>query len=269
MGFGLIFLPFVVCLGHYFEKRRSFALGLSVCGTGVGTFVWPPVDEYGWRGTTLILTRVIFILTLFSALLRPPTSQYTKEKNTILIKDYMSSESECYNGVTEDTEHITADESKELSPDSYTKVEMNDVTLTFVETHKITEFKIVCHNCFSSVLEYYDFSLFRNPVFLIFLLSNFSTLLGLNAPYVYLPDRSQEKGISKTDSAFFISIIGITNTFGRIIFGWLADRKWVNRIMLYTVSLVISGIITILNPLNDSREYLIVYSAIYGCFTGK
>lgn len=264
----------MVCLGHYFEKRRSFALGLSVCGTGVGTFVWAPVvriliDEYGWRGTTLILTGVILNLTIFSALLRPPNSQYTKSKDNILIKDYMSSESASYNHMTEDTEHITVDESKELSPDSYTKVEMNDVTHIFVETHTITKFKIVRHNCFSSVLEYYDFSLFRNPVFLIFLLSNFSTLLGLNAPYVYLPDRSQEKGISKTDSAFFISIIGVTNTFGRIIFGWLADRKWVNRIMLCTVSLVISGIITILNPLNDSRAYLIIYSAIYGCFIGK
>ena len=273
VGFGLIYLPFVVCLGHYFEKRRSFALGLSVCGTGVGTFIWAPVvrlliDEYGWRGTTLILTGVIFNLTIFSALLRPPSLQYTKSKDNILIKDYMSTGSESYH-VTEGTNDIAVDESQKLHSESYTKVEMNDVTHTFVETHKNTKFKIACHYCFSAVLKHYDFSLFRNSVFLIFLLSNFSTLLGLNAPYVYLPDRSQEKGISKTDSAFFISIIGITNTFGRIIFGWLADRKWVNRIMLYTVSLVISGVITILNPLNDSREYLMVYSAIYGSFIGK
>lgn len=273
VGFGLTFLPFMVCLGHYFEKRRSFAIGLSVCGSGVGTFVWAPVvriliDEYGWRGTTLILTGVIFNLTIFSALLRPPTSQCNKRKHSILIKDDMSAESESYH-FTEDTNDINVDESKKLHPDSYTKEEMKDVTLTSVETHTITKLEIVCHTCFSAVLKHYDFSLFRNSVFLIFLLSNFSTLLGMNAPYVYLPDRSEEKGISKTDSAFFISIIGITNTFGRIIFGWLADRKWVNRIMLYTVSLVISGVITILNPLNDSREYLMVYSALYGCFTGK
>lgn len=36
---GLIYLPAIVSVGYYFEKRRSLAIGIAVCGTGVGTFL--------------------------------------------------------------------------------------------------------------------------------------------------------------------------------------------------------------------------------------
>lgn len=34
IGFGMIYLPSVVCVGYYFERRRAFATGISVCGSG-------------------------------------------------------------------------------------------------------------------------------------------------------------------------------------------------------------------------------------------
>ena len=35
-------------------------------------------------------------------------------------------------------------------------------------------------------------------------------------------------GISKESASFLISILGISNSIGRIAFGWLADQNWVN-----------------------------------------
>lgn len=43
IGFGLIYLPSIVCLSFYFERKRAVATGLAVAGTGVGTFVMPVV----------------------------------------------------------------------------------------------------------------------------------------------------------------------------------------------------------------------------------
>ena len=44
---------------HYFEKRRSLATGLALCGSGIGTVIFTPlvvalVEEYGWRGAVLV-----------------------------------------------------------------------------------------------------------------------------------------------------------------------------------------------------------------------
>jgi MCP family monocarboxylic acid transporter-like MFS transporter 12 len=41
MGFALMYLPAIVSVGLYFEKKRAFAMGIAVSGTGVGTFVIP------------------------------------------------------------------------------------------------------------------------------------------------------------------------------------------------------------------------------------
>lgn len=64
IGFGLIYLPAVVCVGYYFETKRSLATGIAVCGSGFGTFAFAPLAErlleaYGWKGANLILAGLI------------------------------------------------------------------------------------------------------------------------------------------------------------------------------------------------------------------
>jgi len=54
IGFGLMYLPSIVMVSFYFDKRRALATGIAVCGSGVGTFVFAPfsnflVTEYGWK----------------------------------------------------------------------------------------------------------------------------------------------------------------------------------------------------------------------------
>lgn len=62
-------------MAYYFDKRRSFATGLSVCGSGIGTFIFAPltqflIDEYGWRGTTLIMSGIFLNMTVCGMLMR-------------------------------------------------------------------------------------------------------------------------------------------------------------------------------------------------------
>uniref|UniRef100_A0A1I8GZ64 MFS domain-containing protein n=1 Tax=Macrostomum lignano TaxID=282301 RepID=A0A1I8GZ64_9PLAT len=65
IGFGLIYLPAVVTVGFWFEKRRAFATGIAVCGSGIGTAVFALltdglIDVYSWRGTVMILAGLVF-----------------------------------------------------------------------------------------------------------------------------------------------------------------------------------------------------------------
>lgn len=94
-GFGLIYLPAVVCVGYYFETKRSLATGIAVCGSGVGTFAFAPLADmllqaYGWRGANLILAGLILNCVLFGALMRPLT--YPKENGEKPLLQRMAEE---------------------------------------------------------------------------------------------------------------------------------------------------------------------------------
>ncbi|ETN61667.1 monocarboxylate transporter [Anopheles darlingi] len=74
-GLSLCYVAAVVIVAYYFDKKRSFATGLSVCGSGIGTFIFASLtqvllDEYGWRGTTLILAGVFLNMCLCGLLMR-------------------------------------------------------------------------------------------------------------------------------------------------------------------------------------------------------
>ena len=76
LGLGLIYLPAIVSVGFYFEKKRSLATGISVCGSGVGAFVMAPltsflVETYGWKITNLVLGGICLTCLLFGGLMRP------------------------------------------------------------------------------------------------------------------------------------------------------------------------------------------------------
>nr|AKN21511.1 slc16a-16 [Schmidtea mediterranea] len=67
IGFGMIYLTCVVIVNNYFEKRRGLAVGIAVCGSGLGTFIFGPliqflIELYGWRGAMLIAGGILFNL---------------------------------------------------------------------------------------------------------------------------------------------------------------------------------------------------------------
>ncbi|XP_072172063.1 monocarboxylate transporter 12-like [Diadema setosum] len=75
-GFGLSYLPCIVMVGRFFEKRRSVATGFVVAGSGIGTFVFSPtvqiiIDRLGWRHGFLALGTMELALCLCGATYRP------------------------------------------------------------------------------------------------------------------------------------------------------------------------------------------------------
>ncbi|XP_045478236.1 monocarboxylate transporter 12-like [Harmonia axyridis] len=84
-GLSLCYVASVVIVAYYFEKRRSFATGLAVCGSGIGTFIFAPLiqfllDEYGWRGTTLILAGLFLNLAVCGLLMRDLPWTFKQQK---------------------------------------------------------------------------------------------------------------------------------------------------------------------------------------------
>lgn len=94
IGFGMIYLPAVVAVGYYFEKKRSLATGIAVCGSGFGTFVIAPFATYlltkfdDWRGANLILAGMILTCAIFGALMRPLTYPKKSKEKPLMQRMY-------------------------------------------------------------------------------------------------------------------------------------------------------------------------------------
>lgn len=91
VGFGFIYLPAVVCVGYYFETKRSLATGIAVCGSGVGTFAVAPlasvlISNYGWQTANLILAGITLCCGICGCLMKPLEYTNKNENDTELKK---------------------------------------------------------------------------------------------------------------------------------------------------------------------------------------
>ena len=78
-----MYLPAIVMVGFYFEKRRAFATGVAVCGSGIGAFVFAPLSErllsiYDWKGATIILAGITLNGLVMGALFRPLETSFSR-----------------------------------------------------------------------------------------------------------------------------------------------------------------------------------------------
>lgn len=93
VGLSLCYVAAVVIVAYYFDKRRSFATGISVCGSGIGTFIFPPIiqyliTEYGWRGCTILLAGIFLNMCVCGMLMRDLewTTHRAKQKRKNRLK---------------------------------------------------------------------------------------------------------------------------------------------------------------------------------------
>lgn len=117
-GFGLIYLPAIVSVTCYFEKKRSFATGIAVCGSGIGTFVFAPLTEalikaYYWRGALLIITAITLNCIIFGALFRPLEASRPRRKRTTSEIAFELAEKEKLMPINEETSptHLSGSDS--------------------------------------------------------------------------------------------------------------------------------------------------------------
>lgn len=72
-------------MGLYFDKYRPFATGITVAGTGVGTFTMAPVMKsilrsYGWQGAIIFQT-VLCAVSILCGLVYQPLPKRSKFLN--------------------------------------------------------------------------------------------------------------------------------------------------------------------------------------------
>jgi len=215
-GLGLMYVPAVVAVGYYFDKRRAFATGISVCGSGAGTFILAPLaslllQHFGWEGATRIFALLCLMCSLCGAVMRPLPKRPVKQ----------------------------TDEDAEVQSSNCCK-------------------EVVSTACSPRLM--------TSVPFLLLMLANLFSTMGLYIPYMFLPKQAEGTGMSSVDASFLISIVGISNTLGRILSGLLTDLPCVDPTMVTTIALGLGGFCPILMTFCSSYISFVIISILFGVF---
>ncbi|XP_061827659.1 monocarboxylate transporter 12-B-like [Nerophis lumbriciformis] len=115
-----------------------------------------------------------------------------------------------------------------------------------------------------------DFGFLLIPDFMIWSLCFLFMAYACSTPVVYLVPYAISQGVEKKQAAFLMSIFGISGIVGNITFGWITDRKCLNRyrMLSFMLSVAVEGLCCWSLPLLHSFAPLALFAVVYGYFEG-
>ncbi|KAM6178542.1 monocarboxylate transporter 14 [Rhynchocyon petersi] len=287
-GSGMAYLPAVVMVSRYFQKRRALAQGLSTTGTGFGTFLMTVLlkylcAEYGWRNAMFIQGAVSLNLCVCGALMRPLATAEGRpdsaEKDlppalptepVPLIEPVKPSGLE---GREEGREGATAVHGLCGSPASGRR----DLGHHRQDAFALRALKTMSRLTWRIKRGFRDWyagyfgttSLFTNRMFVAFIFWALFAYSSFVIPFIHLPEIVNLYHLSEQNDAFpLTSIIAIVHIFGKVILGIIADLPCIsvwNVFLVANFTLVMSIFIL---PLIHTYTGLAVICALIGFSSG-
>lgn len=184
IGIGLVYVPAVGTVQHWFIRQRGMASGLATAGIGAGNLLLPPLASAiigfsDWRMAYVILAALVAILGLIAAFLLENSPQQR--------------------GLLPDGERLLPREefAPEIERKAATSAQPTGATLKEALTSR--------------------------PFWMLYiacLLVGF----GLFIPFVHLAPYARDKGLGEFAGVWLIGLIGVGSTLGRFLIGGWADR---------------------------------------------
>jgi len=121
---------------------------------------------------------------------------------------------------------------------------------------------------YQTVAELLDFRLLLDLVFVLFVFSNLLASVGFSAACVFLPNRGLRLGFDQYESTLLLSAIGISNTVGRVTFGFIGDMKCVDPLVICNTVRVVCGICSVFSVFVLTFQFLLCFSFSFGFLIG-
>ncbi|XP_069103505.1 monocarboxylate transporter 12-like isoform X2 [Argopecten irradians] len=226
VGFALLYLPALLMVSMYFDRRRALATGIAVCGSGVGGLVCAPLYEYlleiyGWQGTLWIISAIVLNAVVCGAVCRPIGERHTRREDH--------------------------EDDDDMEDENWKQTKSSDCSLFW-----------------SSVIDSFDFSLLKNPVFLLYGISTLLAATGFYIPFNFLPVQALDINLSADDGALLISIISISNTVTRVLIGYISHKPFADTVLINSTALFIGGLATCFVSYYTTFTMMAAFSVLFG-----
>ena len=257
--------------GLYYEKHRSLATGVCTAGSGLGGIVYPIfvqylINEYGWRGSILILAGVNMNTIWLAGLLRPAPLQLEMkakvemeieledEPLTVNGKDnvYLSLKQKENGGDAEVCFH-----DKEIVPSN------NDS-----EKSKMIRRKSSVKNKEAIVKEF--FGVLKNIPFIIYFINNLFWNFGGVLTVILVAEYFTSINFTPDEASLLMSCSGIGSFIGCAVGGAVGNLPFINRMAMYFIVNLALGLegFLILQPFAHSFVVLAIINGIWGFLFG-
>lgn len=114
----------------------------------------------------------------------------------------------------------------------------------------------------------FDIKILKNPSLFFLYLSVISTFIGHMLPYFWIPTRAKNSEIGLQRGILIVSTLAGTSIVFRILIGFLGDKTWFNRMIIFAASQGISGLLSITSVFFHSFPFLLFYGFLFGIFSG-
>jgi len=104
----------------------------------------------------------------------------------------------------------------------------------------------------------------KHSPFVLFLIGYFPFHMCHNSVFTYTPLRCDAIGVSKKDASFLLAIMGFIGLFARPAFGWLGDRRFINKTIMFGISGLGVGVLTLTTTLLLDFPRLVSTAASFG-----
>ncbi|UYV66200.1 hypothetical protein LAZ67_4000685 [Cordylochernes scorpioides] len=284
-GFGCVFLPTNVMIGHNFKRKLAMAAGIVSCGTGAGSIFIPlianwMVERSGWRNAYIVLGSILLICIVCGIAYKPNNVEKdNKLKKIISYKDYKA-EIDYHDNLNEpillsdlniqpdfeiDMEEGSEETDQEndgehISADSKISTSLNDLYATL----SILSDQVAHRSLLEHLSSLFSRKLLLNLQFLLLAFSSMLTCASGFTIFTYTADYATMSGINHSMAILFVPIIGVANTLGRVILGAISDNPRINPLHINNVGHIAGGIAIALWPLFTSQTGFLVNAIIFG-----
>ena len=267
LGISMPYLNSIVVVAMYFEKKRTLATGISRCRAVIVTQIFVPLYQYlimsySWRGAVMILGAISLNIVVCGAAFKPLEGA----KEYIKVQD-----SDCDDKIFTEQDHV--DHAIELTP--IDEDFLVSKSLKSKDNYKSNP--VSCHDfrettktpCKQMNKPLFDISIFTNVRYVMFALSGFILYIGYDVPYLLYVNRATSIDNTQERAMFMVDLMIYLHTFGILLYGFLGDRKQINRRYLYSGSLLLTGAVLAVVPLFTTFLPCTILAGLFGLFSAS
>lgn len=88
-------------------------------------------------------------------------------------------------------------------------------------------------------------------------------------PFILIPGLARQHDIENMDIALLFTVLGASNTLGRLAAGALGGKKFVDPLIINNAALLVAGVATVMVVHSPHYSLFVLYSAVFGLCIGK